>query len=301
MILNLIRQPHTQLGITLTEIMVAMAASGILLGAMASSFIAQQRGYTIQNQMAKMTVDARTALERISQDIRLAGYGVPPGDLDDWIDWVQDERGETMALTDVVSIIDGVGEPDQLRLIGAFDRPVAHLMWGAVEGARHLRLHYDSGADRLDLKSRKLVYIARNESALVTAAPGRRRQVRIRIDTDPHTAGHQGIASTYPGRPLLPPVELVSVVTYQIVIDHERQPPVPVLTRNRHEGDGPEPIAEHIEDLRLSRDGDRLRVEVTARTANPDPKYVHPQAGDRYRRRTLAAWVRLRGLSPDPE
>jgi len=57
-----------------------------------------------------------------------------------------------------------------------------------------------------------------------------------------------------------------------------------------------QPLAEHIEDLRFTRDGNMLTVTLTARTPTPDPHYTHPHAQDGYRRLTLTSTVRLRGL-----
>lgn len=286
------------LGITLTEMLVAMATSGILLAAVVSAFVSQQRSYTVQTQIADMTVNARTALDRITRDIRLAGYGLPESGWTDWIDWVKDQNGEPVRFSDPVQVTSRDKEPDQLTIIGAFDRPVGYLASGASIGDTDLRLRYEASVGRLDKRDRNMIFIGRNEPALVTSIPSSQgRQSLIRIDTNPQKPGNQGIAWHYATDPILHPIEVISVVTYKIVNDaRHHDAPIPVLKRDMNTGGGAQPLAEYIEDLRLTRHGDTLTVTVTARTANPDQNYLHPQAKDRYRRLTLSSQVKLRGV-----
>jgi type II secretory pathway pseudopilin PulG len=288
---------RSELGVTLTEMMLAMATSGILLAALVGSFISQQKSYIVQTQIADMTVNARTALDRLTRDIRLAGYGLPDNGWSDWINWIPDKSGEPIHFSDPVTITaDGTG-PDQLTLIGAFDRPVGYLPWGAPAGTTDLRLRYASGVSKLNTRHRKMIYIGRNEPALVNALQGSRWiQHLIRIDTDLKQPGNQGVAWHYSGGPILHPVELITVMTYKIVVDTRNyDTPTPVLKRDTHTGGGAQPLAEYIEDLRCTRTGDTLVVTITARTAHPDPNYLHPQTKDRYRRLTLTSHVKLRG------
>lgn len=297
--MKLYRWTRSELGVTLTEMLMAIATSGILIAAIVSSFISQQKSYIVQTQIADMTVNARAALDRLARDIRLAGYGLPEDNWSDWIDWIKDKNGEPIRFTDPVVITPGTEKiPDQLRLIGAFDRPVAHIPWGASVGDTAMRLRYESGVSRLDSRKRKMIYIGRNEHALVTHAPGRKwGRNLIKIDTDPHERGHQGLAWRYTGTPIIHPVELVSVITYKVVIDRRNYDrPTPVLKRDANTGGGAQPLAEYIEDLRFRREGDIVIITITARTAIPDQNYRHPEFEDGYRRLTLTSHVQLRSL-----
>jgi type II secretory pathway pseudopilin PulG len=289
---------HSMLGITLTEMMIAMATSGILLAAVVSLFVTQQKSYVVQTQIADMTVNARTALDRLTRDIRLAGYGLPREGWTDWIDWVKDQNGEPLRFSDPVSVLSHDQASDQLMLIGAFERPVGYLSSDALVGDTDLRLRYEAGVSRLDKRDHNMIYIGRNEPALVTAIPGSQgRQHLIRIDTNPNQPGDQGVAWSYTAKPISHPVELISVVTYKVVIDSQsHDAPIPVLKRDTNTGGGAQPLAEYIEDLRFTRHGDTLTVTITARTANPDQNYIHPRAKDRYRRLTLNSQVKLRGI-----
>ena len=118
---------RSEFGVTFAELMIAMATSGILLAAIVSAFISQQNSYIVQTQIADMTVNARTALDLLIRDIRLAGYGIPELSWLDQIDWIQDTNDKPMGISDPVTIQSYDQKPDQLILIGAFDRPVGYL------------------------------------------------------------------------------------------------------------------------------------------------------------------------------
>jgi type II secretory pathway pseudopilin PulG len=285
---------RSELGVTITEMMMAMAINGLLLAAVVSSFSSQQRSYVVQTQIADMTANARTALDRLIRDIRQAGYGLASNDWSDWVDWVEDANGNPVRFSDPVTIASHDDEPHQIMLIGAFGAPVAHLTGKASTGDTELHLKYASGVSKLNSRTRYLIYIGRNELARVTDSQA--RQKRIRIDTDPHRPGKQGLAWDYVNQPSQCPIELISVLTYKVVMDERHDDaPTPVLKRDANTGGGAQPLAEHIEDLRFTRDGDMLTVTLTARTSAPDPRYTHPQAQDGYRRLTLTSTVRLRG------
>ena len=64
---------HKQRGLTLPELLMALVTSGIILGAMVSSFISQQKIYASQEQASEMTLSARAALDMIIRDIRTTG------------------------------------------------------------------------------------------------------------------------------------------------------------------------------------------------------------------------------------
>lgn len=290
---------HSEHGVTLTEMLMAMATSGILLAAIVSSFVSQQKSYTVQTQIADMTVNARTALDRLTRDIRLAGYGLPEDVRAEWleqIDWVKGANREPTRFSDPVEIS---ANGTQLRLIGAFDRPFGHITAGAPAGTNRLNITYEEGATKPKPRRHDLVYIGRNELALVTRKRSRKRNTFIEIDTNPDLAGNQGVNWDYSPSHLMNPVELISVITYRVAMDRKNyDTPTPVLKRNTHTGGGAQPLAEYIEDLRFERQGDILELTVTARTAEPDSNYTHPEKKDHYRRLTLTSHVKLRGIKP---
>lgn len=66
-------------GFTLVELMVTLAMSGIIVAAVYSAYIIQQKTYHNQGQVVQMQQNIRAALELMSSEIRMAGYD-PTGD-----------------------------------------------------------------------------------------------------------------------------------------------------------------------------------------------------------------------------
>jgi type IV pilus assembly protein PilW len=67
-------------GFTLIELLISMALSGIVMSAIYTLFISQNRSYNIQEQVSEMQQNARVAMDRIVRDVRMAGYGLVDDD-----------------------------------------------------------------------------------------------------------------------------------------------------------------------------------------------------------------------------
>ena len=57
--------------------MSALVILAIAMTAVFATFISQQKSFTVQNRVAEMQQNLRQAVEYMSRDIRLAGYGIP--------------------------------------------------------------------------------------------------------------------------------------------------------------------------------------------------------------------------------
>ena len=68
---------HPEAGFSLVEVMAALVILSIALTAVFATFISQQKSFTVQNRVAEMQQNLRQAVEYLSRDIRLAGYGIP--------------------------------------------------------------------------------------------------------------------------------------------------------------------------------------------------------------------------------
>src|SRR5450759_4229822 len=68
---------HPEAGFSLIEVMSALVILAIALTAVFATFISQQKSFTVQNRVAEMQQNLRQAVEYMSRDIRLAGYGIP--------------------------------------------------------------------------------------------------------------------------------------------------------------------------------------------------------------------------------
>lgn len=287
---------QTESGFTLIELLITMAISGILLAAIVSTFITQRKAYALQTQLADMRLNTRAAMDILVRELRMAGYGAPSSSLPTWIDWVYDADGRPIVFTDSIRVVPGDHEPDTLSIVGCFGPPLGQVIHDTAAGENHLVVHYDNPGRKANMTTKKVVYIGRNEVGMVTASPtDRARQNTLGIDTDPLTEGNQGLAHAY--RADATPLELLQVVTYTIVVDsHNYAVPTPILKRNEHTGGHAQPLAEYIEDLRVTQDGAMLTIALTGRTPEPDPTYTHPIHGDGYRRLTITARVRRRNI-----
>ena len=61
-------------GFTLIEILVALALTGIVLGAIYTAYQSQQKTYIMQESIAEMQQNLRAAMYLMTQEIRMAGY-----------------------------------------------------------------------------------------------------------------------------------------------------------------------------------------------------------------------------------
>ena len=64
-------------GFSLVEVMSALVILGIAMTAAYATFEFQHSSFTVQNHVAEAQQNLRAALEVLSRDIRLAGYGIP--------------------------------------------------------------------------------------------------------------------------------------------------------------------------------------------------------------------------------
>jgi type IV pilus assembly protein PilW len=65
-------------GFTLVELLIAMALAGIVLGALGSSFISQQKAYDVQEQISEMVQTTRAAMDMMTREVKMAGYDPSP-------------------------------------------------------------------------------------------------------------------------------------------------------------------------------------------------------------------------------
>lgn len=60
-------------GITLIELLVVLVISGVVLAGIYRIFIAQSKAYTVQDQVAEVQQNVRSAMEILVRDLRMAG------------------------------------------------------------------------------------------------------------------------------------------------------------------------------------------------------------------------------------
>ncbi len=111
--MRLLRMKSDQ-GFTLTELMIAMVLSGLVMGVVYSSYYSQQKSATVQEQVSGMQQNLRMAMYYMESEIRMAGYD-PRGTAGAGI---QTPNASLIRFTMDLTDDPGTGDPD-----GAADDP----------------------------------------------------------------------------------------------------------------------------------------------------------------------------------
>lgn len=86
-------------GFTLVELMITLVISGVIVAAIYSTYITQQRSYTSQEAVAEMQQNIRAAMVVMSADIRMAGYKPAGGTFSFFNGNFDNGGGQTEAVT----------------------------------------------------------------------------------------------------------------------------------------------------------------------------------------------------------
>ena len=264
-------------GFTLIEVMSTSAVSVLLIATVLSIFVYQLKTSKTQEMISEMNQNVRTAIDLVSMDTYMAGYGipVPPALLASWISWVP-------GMTNNPHVVQGSGSSsDTLYIAAAFGPPEAILSQTAARGAITLRV--DGSTPNVNVTDRKIIFIGRQEVARVVSIFGN----ELTISTDPVVAG-RGLKRFYPAGTEL---ELVRVIKYEAVDTPNQFPYRPQLCRldsaQTYAFSWQQTAATGIDDFQVTRNGEAIMVELTGKTEHPDSKYTDPMTGDHYRRVTL--------------
>jgi len=120
-------------GFTLTELLISISITALVIAAAYASFITQQRAFMVQDQAAETLVSSRIAFDMIVNDIRNAGFGypgkenLPPGGIN--------------GFTDVITIDNALGPngSDRITILGGF-RKIADLQNAVVTGSNQINI-----------------------------------------------------------------------------------------------------------------------------------------------------------------
>jgi prepilin-type N-terminal cleavage/methylation domain-containing protein len=282
-------------GLTLIELLVAMAISGILVAALYRTFIGQHRTYTVQEQVVDMQQNVRVAINRMMREIRMAGFGsawnvfppehLPFVTLDGLFPDVMNPRDN----------VNNVGQnDDQITIIGAFEQ--VSTLSQSTDGSDTIQLV--GGADQFNLLTRRYLCIGGLETHIVGWMSGNTVTLDGRLLFN-HAVGT--------------PVYKVKAIRYRLRWDN-RNPNMPVLTReDLTDGGGSQVVAINIENLQFRyvlEDGSEsdspaapsqirmVRVTVHARTSFSDPEFKGGTGG--FRRRTIASNILVRNMGSSP-
>jgi len=297
------QNPKKQNGVTLIELLIALAISAVLIAGIYRMFIHQQKSYATQEQVADMQQNVRVAINRMLREIRMAGYGGKNDNIAGVNDIIT-KFGDVNAYTNVITpendvIQDGITH-DRITVVAAYEQ-IGTLKADANAGDNTITVEYLNSSPFTTKNSRKkyLCIDGRNN---------------YEIDID-NVSGKQ--VPLKAGVTLLEnhlkdePVFLVKAITYGLKKDGSG---IPILYRNENTGGGGQPVAEYIESLdflytltdgtQTDSPGDPkeirgVTVNITARTENKDPELA--KVGDGYRRRTVTTFIGMRNMRDDPQ
>lgn len=241
----------TQRGITLSEIMIALAVSSVVIASVTGFFLSHQRAMVQEDLSAEIEANLRIGLEQLVGRFRLAGYNTPQVNLAAWIptSWVS-------GFTANPRIVAGASAtaPDTVSIARCADTPVATLTATADAGATALIVNTSAA---FNTTHRRLISIGLRENAWVTAVGG---ATSLSIDIDPSATGLQGLRRRYHAGT---PICRVDIETYSVNTSNHR------LLLDRNDGNGPTILLDGVENLKVTGSGKTYQITLTARPRRP--------------------------------
>ena len=311
-----------QKGFTVVELLVAMAISAIVITAIYSTYLSQNKSYAIQEEVAAMQQNCRVAMEMITRDVRMAGYFGCKGDT--ITNTLAGSSTNDYTSAPVVGVNNDADGGNSIK-----------------DGTDQIFLKYADTSENIEVTA---PYMSDTSAAIHVDDSGSLAAFDIVVISDcNHTsifqitnispgAGKTIVHNTGVGSPGNTTKDLehqfmgnsfimrLHNISYYVDTDNN-------LIRSDH--GNPQPLAENIEDLQFAyifEDGDEanipddtdaddtndaedvraVRINVLARTGKVDPAFTgrrpaiedHAAAGgtDHYRRRLLTSVIRVRNM-----
>ena len=175
-------------GITLIELLVALTISGILVAGVYRTFVSQQHTYTVQEQVVDMQQNVRLGINRMTREIRMAGFGRMGDPASDFF-----SGGNKCNGYDTVVTPGGGGT--SVTVVGGY-QTLTTLSANATTGSNTIQVNDASG---FDMGSKKYISINGTESFQIQTINGNQIELKDVLSED-HSA--------------LEPVYLVMAITY---------------------------------------------------------------------------------------
>ena len=249
---------------TLTELLIALVLSSILIAALYRVFISQHKTSTVQDQVADMQQNVRIAIGQMTREIRMAGYG-----------------GDILAVFGNINGFTNIITPASNSITVILADEIGVLKENAAKGTHQLSVTH---AMKFNTDKKKYLCLNGLNNYLIESITG-----DTIILTTSLTEGH----------PINESVYLVKAISYDLGLSGGKT----VLRRDENTGGGAQPLAENIESLQFTYfdlngnvtanppDIRMVEVTATAKTNMFDPEY---KGGDGYRRRTLSSHIKVR-------
>ncbi len=230
-------------GFTLIELLVSITVMSIIMAAMVSTFVTESRTSVQQERLVQMEANLRAATLMVGESIRNAGFGVPNGNLAQWITTVAGFTTFPVRITGA--------SPNTLDIASCTSQPVAQLTAAALGGATALTVNPSS-----PFQTGNLIWIGFSQFARVTGAGS-----TLTIDTNPVLSGIQGLSSPFPQNTSICRVDIST-----FTVDTTTQ----ILWVNRYANGGLQMLAEDISNLQVTTitAGRRYQLAITGQTTN---------------------------------
>ncbi len=257
---------------TLVEVLVALVVSSLLIAALYSLFISQQKSYAVQDQVVDMQQTLRGAIDRMTREIRMAGYGGK----------ILKAFGNVNSFTQIITPVNSTR--DSITILVADE--VAKLSQNAAAGSNQLELNVPAASGIFDTGSKKYLCLNGQNNYTVQGVSGSTVTLASPLQED-HLIDES--------------VALVKAITYKMV------PGTMDLVRDENTGAGGQILAEDVESIQIRytlasgavvdspANPEEIRmvsVSLTIRTRLPSQE--HP--GDGYLRRTMTSDIEVRNL-----
>lgn len=253
-------------GVTLIELLIALVMSGILIAALYRVFISQQKIYTVQDQVVDIQQNLRIAIDQMTREIRMAGYG-----------------GNILETFGNVNGFNHLITPSENSITIILADQVGELKQSATKGTNQIKV---TNASKFNTEKKKYLCLNGLNNYLIQSIDSDTLTLTTSLNED-HTINE--------------PVYLVKAITYSIGLSGGR----PALRRNENTGGGSQPLAENVESLQFiyyDTNGNitgnppeirMVKVTTTVKTNIQDPDY---KSGDGFRRRTLSSYIKVRNM-----
>jgi prepilin-type N-terminal cleavage/methylation domain-containing protein len=234
-------------GLSLIELLVAMLLSSIVMLGLYNILISQNRTYTVQDEIGEMQQNLRVAMERISRDLQMSGFGKP---------WWATISGVNLGSPPPFSV--RITGGNSIEIVGCLDPAAASLNTAVAANSTSLVLRSGEGA-KFNTTTKADISIEGRENARIIAISGN----KLTIDRSPGTGGNEGVLYSYPANSK---VYLVHYTTY--TVDTSSNPPT--LVMDEHQGSGNQSVATNISAMSANISANFVKVTLTGRTRSID-------------------------------
>lgn len=249
-----------QRGFTLLGTLIGLLLSSLLLSAGLSALSQATQTQNQQDLALEMEQNLRVAVDIVGDSVRMAGSGIPTSNLDQWISWVTSFDQSLLLTTGPTTLSEAHCTPfavlsiDAVASVGDTVLAVASEITGSALG------------DLVDTSAKRLIAIDDDVFAHIVGVDAVNGQVTI--DTDPLTAGDQGLPRIYAAGT---PICRVDVTTFEVATDPTSGRSV--LGMHSNDGASTQFLADGIIDIQVTElaAGQRYEVAIHAKSERPDP------------------------------